>query len=86
MKPFTHKQPAKGRTRPFAWGRKLEMNGAVVAYVLFRRDHTGRIHQTRMQYLTGVVQRSLVARDLLKAKRRLRDRVDEIDLAALEAA
>ncbi|MGQ4661299.1 hypothetical protein [Lysobacter sp. F6437] len=86
MKPHTHKQPAKGRARPFAWGRKLEQNGSVVCYALFRRDNAGRLHPLHLQYLVGVAQRSMIARDLMAARKRLRDRVDEIDLQAMEEA
>lgn len=86
MKTFTHKQPAKGRARPFAWGRKLEQHGSVVCYALFRRDHAGRLHSLSLQYLVGVAPRSMIARDLMAARKRLRDRVDEIDLQAMEEA
>lgn len=85
MKPFTHKQPAKGGGK-VAWGRKLEQNGSVVTYVLFRKGEGNRLHELRLQYLVGVAPRSMIAGDLIAARKRLRDRVDEIDLEAMEAA
>ena len=84
MKPFTHRQPRKAR--PTGWGRMIQMNGQIVAYRLFRRGQCGRVHMLERQYLVGVAPRSMIAGDLVKARRQLRDRVDEIDLEAMEAA
>lgn len=82
MKTFTLRQPMK--CRPTAWGRKVD--GAVVTYRLFRRGLSGKVHTRQLQYLIDVAPRQMIAADLIKARKGLRDRVDEIDLVALEEA
>jgi len=84
MKPFTRRKPTK--CRPTAWGRVLQMDGQLVAYRLFRRGLSGKVHTRQLQYLVDVAPRSMIAADLIKARRELRDRVDEIDYAAMEEA
>lgn len=82
MRHFTDRRP-KGRNR--AWSRVITHNGGLLTYRLFRRDHTGRLHQTTLQYMP-VARRDMIAGDLRIAWAQLRDRVDEIDLAAMEQA
>lgn len=82
MKHFTDRRP-KGRIR--AWSRTVSHNGGLLTYTLFRRDHTGRLHPWHLQY-GPIAPRKMIADDLRRAWKMLRDRVDEIDLAALEAA
>jgi len=77
---FTERKPKRAR---FAWGRKISDQGVVV-YRLFRRDSTGKLHRSMypMEYLPHAERRQ-IARDLKRERRILRDRVDEIDLAAM---
>lgn len=81
--PVTHRAPKKNGG--FSWGRYPMGLPRIVAYRLFRRDHTGALHFdafTAQPHHT----RPDVARGLRAACHRLRDRVDEIDLAALGVA
>ncbi|WP_313243901.1 hypothetical protein [Stenotrophomonas rhizophila] len=57
----------------------------IVAYRLFRRDHTGALHFEAFSAQPHHT-RPDVARGLRAACHRLRDRVDEIDLAAMGLA
>lgn len=69
----------------FSWGRYPMGLPRIAAYRLFRRDHTGALD---FEGFTAQSHhpRPDVARALRAACRRLRDRVDEIDLAAMEVA
>lgn len=80
MKHFTDRKP---RGRKVAWSRTVSHNGGLLTYRLFRRDHTGRLHPKGLQYMPCAT-RKMIADDLRRAWKMLRDRVDEIDLAALE--
>lgn len=80
-----HHTPRQPRGRHFAWSRVISHNGEVVTYRLFRRDHNGKVHQCQLQYLP-IGSRTMIAGDLKRVRKVLRDRVDEIDLAAMEAA
>lgn len=82
MRHFTDRRP-KGRN--VAWSRKVSHNGGLLTYTLFRRDHTGRLHPWHLQYTPGA-KRKMIAGDLRRAWKMLRDKVDSIDLAAMEAA
>jgi hypothetical protein len=82
MKHFTDRKP---RGRKVAWSRKVSHNGGLLTYTLFRRDHTGRLHPWHLQY-GPIARRKMIADDLRIAWRMLRERVDEIDLAGMEAA
>ena len=66
--------------------RVIGMDGALLIYNLFRRDLRGALHQKTLQYQATVASRKTIADDLWRARKELRDRVDEIDLAVLEAA
>ena len=82
-RPVTRRAPKKNGG--FTWGGYPMGLGNIVAYRLFRRDHTGALHFeafTAQPHHT----RPEVARGLRAACHRLRDRVDEIDLAAMEVA
>jgi len=82
MRHFTDRQP-KGRAT--AWARIVSPVG-YVEYRLFRRGITSsKPHMARAQFLPCAT-RKLIAGDLRKLRKALRDRVDEIDLAAMEQA
>lgn len=83
----TRRQPKK-KTRGFSWGRfPIESGGAVtgVEWRLFRRDHRGAVHFECRLYLVDTPRKD-IAPFLLRVRHVLRDRVDEIDLAAMEEA
>lgn len=74
------------RTEGFAWGRSIDrvMGGHVLTYRLFRRDLAGKLHiETRTFKLTD--HRRFIGMELLKARRVLRERVDRIGYALIEA-
>lgn len=81
-----HLTPRQPKRRGFAWGRVIGMDGALLTYNLFRRDLRGALHQKTLQYQATVASRKTIAADLKRARKELRDRVDEVDLAVLEAA
>jgi hypothetical protein len=76
----------KPKGRHFAWSRKVEMDGALITYRLWRRDHLRKLHQVGRQYDSAIAPRRMIACDLRISRKLLRDRVDEIDLAAMEIA
>ena len=83
MKHFTPRQP-KGRH--FAWSRTISHDGALLTYRLFRREQvSGRLRPVELQYMR-IAPRKMIAGDLKIARKVLRDRVDEIDLAAMGIA
>lgn len=67
----------------FSWGRVL--SDGKVGYRLFRRDHKGALHMS-ISVFTHEQPRADVASTLRRARRSLRDKVDEIDLAAMDVA
>lgn len=74
------------RTEGFAWGRSIDkvLGGHVLTYRLFRRDLAGKLHiETHTFQLTD--HRRFIAMELLKARRVLRERVDAIGYALIEA-
>lgn len=78
---ISHRQPKK--RAGFSWGRYVDAErAAAVEWRLFRRDHTGRLHFEHRLFLAGTP-RDHIAGVLLIARRRLRESVDEIDLAAM---
>lgn len=83
MKHFTPRSPRrKGRT---CWVRIVHHVG-YVEYRLYRRGEiTRKPHMLRAMFLPSAT-RELIAGDLWKLRKALRDRVDEIDLVALEEA
>jgi len=80
---FTRRAPK--RNWGLSWGRFPTDDGSAVVYRIFRRDHAGRLHLEVRTFFTDA-EPAHIARALRQAKRQLRDRVDEIDLAALEEA
>ncbi|MGY0607438.1 hypothetical protein ACVHXL_06325 [Stenotrophomonas sp. FS3] len=74
------------RTEGFAWGRSIDkvLGGHVLTYRLFCRDLAGKLHiETRTFQLHD--HRRFIAMELLKARRVLRERVDRIGYALIEA-
>ncbi|WP_313211531.1 hypothetical protein [Stenotrophomonas sp.] len=82
-RPVTRRAPQ--RNGGFSWGRFPMDDTGAVAYRLFRRDHRGALHTSILNFYPRD-QRCEVALALRQACHRLRDRVDEIDLAAMEVA
>jgi len=82
-KAFTKRLPQK--SGGFSWGRLALGDTGIVSYRLFRRDHRGALHWHILDF-KGDESRYEMAQRLKAAKRRLRDRVDEIDLAAMGVA
>ena len=80
---FTRRAPKRNEGQ--SWGWFMDANGLEVIYRIFRRDHTGRLHFVEHKFFVETNPTD-IARALRHAKRQLRDRVDEIDLAALEEA
>ncbi len=84
MKHFTDRQP-RNKTKT-CWARTVQLGGTVVEYRLFRRGITSRKpHMLRAQFLP-YADRRMIAADLWKLRKALRDKVDEIDLVAMGAA
>lgn len=82
-RPVTRRAPKNNGG--FSWGRYPMGLPRIVSYRLFRRDHTGALQfegYTAQPHHT----RAEVARGRRAACHRLRDRVDEIDLAAMGVA
>lgn len=73
---------APARNGGFSWGRFPVADRGVVAYRLFRRDHRGALHTSILHFYPRDHRRE-IALALRAACHRLRDRVDEIDLAAM---
>ncbi len=78
---FTRRAPGKGHG--LTWARFPTVDGSAVIYRLWRRDHRRKPHQIERAFFTDA-EPAHIARVLRLAKRHLRDRVDEIDLTALE--
>lgn len=81
MKPRLPKACGKGSG--FTWARKVD--GGVVTWFLYRRDHRKKVHQCVLQLGESASTR-YAADELRRKKRQLRDQVDEIDLRAMERA
>ncbi|QNH21201.1 hypothetical protein HEP73_02113 [Xanthomonas sp. GW] len=69
------------RNGGFSWGRVL-LSDTTVTYRLFRRDHSGHCHFWPLEF-DAATPRRLIANELRRARHKLRDKVDEIDLAAM---
>lgn len=80
---FTRRAPKRNEGQ--SWGRFKDANGLEVIYRIFRRDHTGRLHFEERTFFVESNPTD-IASALRHAKRQLRDRVDEIDLEAMEEA
>lgn len=77
---FTRRQPK--RSSGLSWGRIPADDGQAVTYRLFRRDCNGRLHYEARSF-SARTPRSHIAQAIHALKRQLRDRVDDIDLAAM---
>jgi hypothetical protein len=82
-RPLTRKSPTK--SEGFSWGRFPMGDTGVVSYRLFRRDHRGSLHMRRLDF-NRTHTRADIARALKRARKALRDKVDEIDLEAMGVA
>ena len=80
MRSFRRKEPKKNPG--FSRGRFPMGDTGVVAYRLFRRDSRGALHLRSIDLRPGD-SRCAIAASLRRARRTLRDQVDEIDLAAM---
>lgn len=80
-RPATRRTPKKNGG--FSWGRFPMGFSGIVAYRLFRRDRTGAVHFEAFNAYPHKSRKAL-ALELRAACHRLRDRVDEIDLATME--
>ncbi|WP_226426576.1 hypothetical protein [Xanthomonas sp. MWU16-30325] len=76
---------APKRNGGFSWGRFPTSDGAVITWRMFRRDHTSALHMHALTF-TAKDEPAYVAKQLRRARRQLRDRVDEIDLSAMGVA
>jgi len=75
------RKPHGGRL--VSWARVPASNTPIVEYRLFRRDTTsGAWHVETRRFFDAL--RHDIARELQRAKRSLRDHVDELDLARME--
>jgi hypothetical protein len=77
---FTRRAPR--RNWGLSWGRFQTEDGSAVTYRLWRRDHSGALHVESRRFDTSELP-AHIAKVLRSLKRQLRDRVDEIDLAAM---
>jgi hypothetical protein len=69
----------------YAWSRTLMVardGGLAVRYRLFRRDLKGLVRMEARTFQLGEL-RSCIAQSLRQARRILRERVDDVDLAIL---
>lgn len=76
---------APKETQGFAWGRFPTVDGSAITWRLYRRDHRRALH---MHVLTFFAHddRAVIAASLRRARRCLRDKVDNIDLVAMGGA
>lgn len=64
----------------FSWGRFPAEE--TIQYRLFRRDHTGALHLSVITFAKNIPTEQIAA-DVRRARHQLRNKVDEIDLAAM---
>lgn len=76
---------APKETHGFSWGRFPTDDGTLVTYRLYRRDHKRALH-THVLTFFDTDTPTYIAGHLRRARKDLRDRVDEIDLAAMGVA
>ena len=75
---------APKETLGFAWGRFPTVDGSAITWRLYRRDHRRALHMHAETFFAQE-DRAVIARHL-RARRHLRDQVDEIDLVAMGLA
>lgn len=86
MSPARHlRRRPPGKNGGFSWGRFPADDARSVTWRLFRRDQRGVLHIATRTFLPGQT-RAEIAAALNLARHRLRDRVDEIDLALMGVA
>ncbi|EMT5435617.1 TPA: hypothetical protein UM365_000192 [Stenotrophomonas maltophilia] len=76
---------APKETLGFAWGRFPTVDGSAITWRLYRRDHRRALHMHAETFFAQE-DRAVIARHLRRARRHLRDQVDEIDLVAMGLA
>lgn len=76
---------APKETLGFAWGRFPTTDGSAVTWRLYRRDHRRALHM-HVETFFAHDDRSVIAGRLRRARRHLRDKVDDIDLVAMGVA
>lgn len=72
-------------TLGFSWGRFPTEDGSVITYRLYRRDHRRAVHMHVVSFFVHNDARTAAA-ILRRARKFIRDKVDEIDLVAMEVA
>ena len=80
---FTRRAPKRNQGQ--SWGRFPTDDGSAVVYRIFRRELSGKLHMEARTFFTDTDPK-YIANILRLVKRQLRDRVDEIDLEAMEEA
>ncbi|HEL4296663.1 TPA: hypothetical protein UM674_000592 [Stenotrophomonas maltophilia] len=73
---------APKETLGFAWGRFPTNDGSAVTWRLYRRDHRRALHMHAETFFAHE-DRAVIAGRLRRARRSLRDKVDDIDLVAM---
>lgn len=73
------------RTEGFAWGRFPTVDGSAITWRLYRRDHCRALHTHTLTFFAHEG-RAVIAGHLRRARRYLRDKVDDIDLVAMGGA
>jgi hypothetical protein len=71
------------RKARFCWTRFPTAAGEFVIYRLYRRDGANAVHMESVTVL-GTDDRTYIAQRVMRARIQLRNRVDEMDLAAME--
>lgn len=73
---------APKETLGFAWGRFPTNDGSAITWRLYRRDHCRALHMHVLTFFAHE-DRAVIAGHLRRARRYLRDKVDDIDLVAM---
>ncbi|WP_223485271.1 hypothetical protein [Stenotrophomonas indicatrix] len=76
---------APKETIGFAWGRFPTVYGSAITWRLYRRDHRRALHMHAETFFANE-DRTVVAGRLRRARRYLREKVDDIDLVAMGVA
>ncbi|WP_164087107.1 hypothetical protein [Stenotrophomonas maltophilia] len=76
---------AQKETLGFAWGRFPTNDGSAITWRLYRRDHRRALHMHALTFFAHD-ERAVIAARLRRARRSLREKVDDIDLVAIGVA
>lgn len=76
---------ASKETLGFAWGRFPTVDGSAITWRLYGRDHRRAVHMHALTFFAHDG-RAVIAGHLRRARRFLRDKVDDIDLVAMGVA